>query len=112
MRKGCDHVMTVRAIWNGAVLAESDDTVVVGGNHYFPPESLNWKYVSKSRSHTLCPWKGIASHYTVTVDGRTNPDAAWCYPHPIPFARKVKNRVAFWKGIEIAVGDSQQGKMR
>jgi uncharacterized protein (DUF427 family) len=100
--------MTVRAVWNGAVLAESDDTVVVKGNHYFPPQSLRWEYFTDSRSRSLCPWKGIASYYTVTVDGRTNPDAAWYYPRPSPFARKLKNRVAFWNGVEVAADDPQQ----
>lgn len=93
--------MTVRAIWNGVVLAESDDTVVVEGNHYFPPESLRREYLIRSRSRTICPWKGVASYYTVSVDGVVNPDAAWFYPHPTPLARKVKDRVAFWRGVEL-----------
>lgn len=96
--------MTVRATWNGVVLAESDNTMVVEGNHYFPPESLNKQYFSKTRSHSLCPWKGLASYYTVTVDGVTNPNAAWYYPRPFPLARKLKNRVAFWGGVEITEG--------
>jgi uncharacterized protein (DUF427 family) len=93
--------MTVRAVFNGAVIAESDDTVVVEGSHYFPPESLRPEYFTKSRSHSLCYWKGIASYYTVTVDGVTNPDATWYYPHPSPLARKIKNRVAFWRGVRV-----------
>jgi uncharacterized protein (DUF427 family) len=95
--------MTVRAVWNGAVLAESDDTVVVEGNHYFPVESLRREYFTASRTHTVCPWKGIASYYAVTVDGVTNPAAAWFYPHPTPLARKVKGRVAFWRGVDVHV---------
>lgn len=93
--------MRMRAVWNGAVLAESDDTVVVEGNHYFPPESLNRQYFTTSATHTVCPWKGIASYHTVTVDGVANPDAAWFYPHPTPLARKVKDRVAFWRSVRI-----------
>jgi uncharacterized protein (DUF427 family) len=91
----------VKAIWNGAVLAESDDTVVVEGNHYFPEESLNKKYFRKSSLHTLCPWKGIASYYTIDVDGERNKNAAWYYPRPLFPARKVKKRVAFWKGVRV-----------
>jgi len=90
-----------RAIWNGAVLAESNDTVVVEGNHYFPPESINQEYFTKSRAHSLCPWKGIASYYHVNVKGEPNRNAAWHYTHPSPLARKIKNRVAFWHGVKI-----------
>jgi uncharacterized protein (DUF427 family) len=93
--------MRMRAVWNGAVLAESDDTVVVEGNHYFPPKSLNRQYFTTSATHTVCPWKGIASYHTVTVDGVANPDAAWFYPHPTSLARKVKDRVAFWHGVRV-----------
>jgi len=93
--------MTMRAIFNGAVIAESEDTVVVEGNHYFPPESLRREYFTESRAHTLCFWKGIAFYYTVTVDGVSSRDAAWYYPHPSPLARKMKDRVAFWRGIEV-----------
>ncbi|HCT76657.1 MAG TPA: hypothetical protein DGT23_08725 [Micromonosporaceae bacterium] len=93
--------MRVQAVWNGVVLAESDDTVVVEGNHYFPPESVHWEYLSKSASHTVCPWKGIASYHTITVDRVSNPDAAWFYPHPTPLARKVKDRIAFWHGVRV-----------
>ncbi len=98
--------MTIRAVWNGQVIAESDDTVVVEGNHYFPAESLRPEFFSDSRTRSVCPWKGVASYYTVTVDGVANPDAAWSYPHPTPLARKVKNRVAFWHGVDVqVVGD-------
>ncbi|MDP9372569.1 MAG: DUF427 domain-containing protein, partial [Chloroflexota bacterium] len=69
-----------KAIWNGATLAESDDTVVVEGNHYFPPEAIDRRYFKESSTHTVCPWKGEASYYTVEVDGQTNQDAAWYYP--------------------------------
>ena len=90
-----------RAVWNGAVLAESDDTVVVEGNHYFPFESINQDYFTKSSAHSLCFWKGIASYYNVEVGGQPNKNAAWYYPHPSPLARRIKNRVAFWHGVSI-----------
>jgi len=93
--------MAMRAVWNGQVLAESDDTVVVEGNHYFPPESLNKEFFSGSDTRTTCPWKGLASYYTVTVDGKENPDAAWYYPQPKDAAEHVRDRVAFWHGVSV-----------
>jgi uncharacterized protein (DUF427 family) len=93
--------MTVRAVWNGAVLADSDATKLIEGNHYFPPESVNMAYFSKTKMHTLCPWKGIASYYTVRVNGEEYRNAAWYYPHPSPLARRIKNYVAFYGGVEI-----------
>ena len=93
--------MAVRAIWQDTVLAESDDTVVVEGNHYFPRESVRSEYLVDSDQHTICPWKGRASYYTVRVGEAANPDAAWYYPSPLPGARKVKDRVAFWRGVEV-----------
>lgn len=93
--------MTLRAIWNGAVLAESDTTRVVEGNQYFPPESVHQEYLTKSRMKSLCYWKGLASYYTITVDGVTNPHAAWYYPRPSPLARKIKNHVAFGNDVQI-----------
>jgi uncharacterized protein (DUF427 family) len=93
--------MTVQAVWNGVVLAESDQTVVVEGNHYFPPDTLRREFLAKSSSHSVCFWKGLASYYTVTVDGATNPDAAWYYPRPSPLARKIKDHVAFWHGVKV-----------
>jgi uncharacterized protein (DUF427 family) len=98
--------MTMRAIWNDTVLAESDDTVVIEGNHYFPRESLVEEYFSQSEARSVCPWKGTAFYYTITVDGVTNPDAAWEYPNPSPRARDIKDRVAFWRGVEV-VADSR-----
>lgn len=92
--------MTIRAVFNGTVLAESDDTKVVEGNHYFPPESINREYLTESRMKTLCYWKGIASYYTIEVDGVRNKDGAWYYPKPWPLARKIKNHVAFGYGVE------------
>ncbi|MBX9399218.1 DUF427 domain-containing protein [Streptomyces sp. TRM72054] len=91
----------LRAVWNGAVIAEAPRTVVVEGNHYFPPEALRREYFTKTRSRSLCFWKGLARYYTVTVDGRTNRNAAWYYPHPSPLARRIKNHVAFWQGVTI-----------
>ena len=95
--------MTVRAEWNGTVLAECDDTVLVEGNHYFPPEAVRWEYLADSGTHTFCFWKGRASYYTVTVEGVTNPDAAWYYPRPSPLATKIKNHVAFWRGVDVRI---------
>ncbi|MEX1009420.1 MAG: DUF427 domain-containing protein [Acidimicrobiia bacterium] len=90
-----------RAVWNGAVLAESDDVVRLEGNDYFPADSLRAEHFQKSRAHSLCLWKGIASYYDIVVDGVILPEAAWYYPHPTPLARKIKGRVAFWAGVEV-----------
>ncbi len=84
------------------VLAKSDDTVVVEGNHYFPRDSVDWSYFSPSRTHTICPWKGEASYYDVIVDGETNGDAAWYYPEPKEAAEEIRDRVAFWRGVTVA----------
>ncbi|WP_027000833.1 DUF427 domain-containing protein [Eisenibacter elegans] len=91
----------MKAIWNNTVLAESDDTVVVEGNHYFPLEALNQAFFQPSNTQTNCPWKGTASYYTIAVAGATNPDAAWYYPDPKPAAANIKGRVAFWKGVQV-----------
>lgn len=93
--------MTMRAIWNGTVLAESEDTVVVEGNHYFPAESLRAEYFAPSDHRSVCPWKGVASYRSVVVDGQVNPDAAWEYEHPSILARKIKGHVAFWRGVDV-----------
>lgn len=90
-----------KAVWNGAVLAESNSTVMVEGNHYFPPDSVNRNYFTESESHTVCPWKGVASYYILRVDGQENYDAAWFYPSPSPAARGIKDYVAFWRGVQI-----------
>ena len=90
-----------KAMWNGAILAESDRTTVVEGNHYFPPESLNREYVRGSDTHTVCGWKGVASYYDVVVDGQVNRDAAWYYPTPTEAAKNIKGYFAFWHGVEI-----------
>ena len=99
--------MTLRATWNGAVLAASDDVVMVEGHHYFPAESLRREHFRPSRAHSLCPWKGIASYYDVVVGDDVNPQAAWCYPHPIPWIRRIKGRVAFWGGVRIEAADER-----
>jgi uncharacterized protein (DUF427 family) len=90
-----------RAVWNGAVLAESDRTVKVEGNQYFPPESLHRQYFTASRTTSTCPWKGQASYYSITVDGTANPDAAWYYPRPSPAASHIAGHVAFWHGVRV-----------
>jgi len=91
----------MRAVWNGVVIAESDDTIVVEGNHYFPVTSVDERYLTPSGSSSLCPWKGVARYQTVTVDGMSSPDGAWYYPKPFPLARKVKGRMAFWHGVTV-----------
>jgi uncharacterized protein (DUF427 family) len=90
-----------KAVWNGQVLAESDDTVVVEGNHYFPATALKMDFFRPSTYHTVCGWKGTASYYDVVVGGQTNPEAAWFYPDPKPAAREIAGRVAFWKGVKV-----------
>ncbi len=91
----------MKAVWNGAVIAESNDTVVLEGNHYFPASALNRDYVSFSNHKTSCPWKGQASYYSLLVNGEMNTDAAWYYADPKPQAEEIKDRVAFWKGVAI-----------
>jgi uncharacterized protein (DUF427 family) len=90
-----------RATWNGAVLAESDRFEEVEGNVYFPPDAIRREYFRESPTHTVCPWKGIASYYSVTVEGETNADAAWYYPEPKDAAANIRDHVAFWKGVRV-----------
>jgi uncharacterized protein (DUF427 family) len=90
-----------KATWNGAVLAESDRTVVVEGNYYFPKESIHSEYFHASDTHTICPWKGTASYRDIEVNGKRNADAAWFYPDPKPAAAQIKDHVAFWKGVRV-----------
>ena len=90
-----------KAVWNGEVIADSDDTVIVEGNHYFPRESVRAEFLRDSDTHTICPWKGTASYYTVVVDGQENPDAAWYYPDASEKARPIEGYVAFWKGVTV-----------
>ncbi|MEO7246730.1 MAG: DUF427 domain-containing protein [Rubrivivax sp.] len=91
----------MKAIWNGVTIAESDDTVVVEGNHYFPAASLKREHVSFSNHRTSCAWKGQAHYYSLLVGGEMNPDAVWYYPEPSDAARQIKDRVAFWKGVQV-----------
>lgn len=91
----------MKAVWNGTVLAESDNTEVVEGNHYFPPDSLRREHFRESATHTVCGWKGTASYYDVVVGGQTNHDAAWYYPAPKDAAKHIAGRVAFWKGVQV-----------
>lgn len=90
-----------KAIWNGVVLAESDQCEVVEGNCYFPPDSIHPQYFQPSNTNTVCGWKGTASYYTIVVDGQTNPDAAWYYPDPKSRAENIKGYIAFWKGVKV-----------
>lgn len=92
----------MKAIWNGETLAESNNTVVVEGNHYFPPQSINKEHFKHSDTHTICPWKGKASYYTLEVNGQQNKDAAWYYPETSELAKNIKGYVAFWKGVEVS----------
>jgi uncharacterized protein (DUF427 family) len=91
----------MKALWNNKVIAESADTVVVEGNHYFPPDSIATEFFKPSATTTVCPWKGTASYYTLDVDGKQNPDAAWYYPDTKPAADEIKGRIAFWKGVQV-----------
>lgn len=91
----------MKAVWNGEVLAESNNTKVVENNHYFPPESLNDKYFQLSETRSTCPWKGKASYFHIKVGEKRNSDAAWYYPHPKEAAKEIKDHVAFWKEVKI-----------
>jgi len=91
----------MKAVWNGVTVAESDDTVVGEGNHYFPIDSVRGDVLQPSTTQTTCPWKGQASYYSLAVDDRVNQDAAWYYPEPKAEAEQIRGRVAFWKGVEV-----------
>ncbi|MFQ5399362.1 MAG: DUF427 domain-containing protein [Anaerolineae bacterium] len=90
-----------KAIWNGVVLAESDETRIVEGNHYFPPDSVNREYFRASNAHTVCPWKGIASYFDIEVDGAINRGGAWYYPSPKSAASQIEGYIAFWRGVRV-----------
>tara|TARA_R110002096_G_scaffold16898_9_gene57913 strand:+ start:32092 stop:32373 length:282 start_codon:yes stop_codon:yes gene_type:complete len=92
----------MKATWNGAVIAESDDTVVAEGSHYFPIASLKREFLKDSDKRTSCPWKGQAHYWTLVVDGKENADAAWFYPEPTPEAKEITDRVAFWRGVDVS----------
>lgn len=91
----------MKATWNGKVIAESDNTVVVEGNHYFPADSIKKEHFESADTTTVCGWKGTANYYTINVDGEKNVDAAWYYPEPMDAAKNIENHVAFWKGVEV-----------
>lgn len=92
----------VKAVWNGTTIAESDETVVVEGNHYFPKHSVKHDYLKPSATTSTCPWKGIAHYHSIAIDGAENKDAAWYYPEPKAAAAEIKDRIAFWKGVKVA----------
>ena len=92
----------VKAVWNGAAIAESGETAVVEGNHYFHKDAVAHQYLKPSATTTICPWKGVAHYYSLVVDGAENKDAAWYYPEPKPAAAEIKDRIAFWKGVKVA----------
>lgn len=91
----------MKAIWNGQIIAESDQTIVIEGNHYFPPQSVRTEFFVPSSTHTTCPWKGVASYYTLDVENSQNKDAAWYYKEPKEAAQQIKDYIAFWKGVKI-----------
>lgn len=91
----------MKAIWNDTVIAESDNTVVIEGNHYFPIETLNKEYINDSQLTTVCPWKGTANYYNISVAGKTNDDAVWYYAKPSELAKAINGHVAFWKGVKV-----------
>jgi uncharacterized protein (DUF427 family) len=91
----------MKAIWNDQIIAESEETVVVEGNHYFPPSSINKEFYKETETHTMCPWKGTSSYYSLHVNGEENKDAAWYYPEVSELAKNIKGYVAFWKGIKV-----------
>ena len=92
----------MKAIWNNTVIAESDQTRIVENNHYFPEDSVHKEFLKPSDTHTICPWKGKASYYTIEAGGKTNTDAAWFYPEPKEAAKEIKNYIAFWQGVEVS----------
>ncbi len=103
-----------RAVWKGVTIAESPRTVVVEGNHYFPPETVNDELLRETPATTICPWKGKASYYDIVLEHDVNASAAWTYRHPSPLARRIRNHVAFWNGVEIESlpGDERRGLRR
>lgn len=96
-----ENLLVMKAIWKGIIIAESDETIMIEGNHYFPAESIKKEYFAPSETHTDCPWKGTASYYHVEVNGDVNKDAAWYYPQTKEGAKQLEGMVAFWKGVEV-----------
>lgn len=94
----------MKAVWQGAVVADSDETLVVEGNHYFPPDSVKAEYLRPSRLRTFCPWKGVARYHGLIVDGKVLRHAAWSYPHPLPGSRRIRHHIAFSSGVEVRPG--------
>ncbi|HEV7349735.1 DUF427 domain-containing protein [Telluribacter sp.] len=92
----------MKAVWNGETIAESNDTIVIEGNHYFPADSIKQEFLEKSSTTSVCPWKGTASYYTLKVEGEENKDAAWYYPEPKDMAKHIKGWVAFWRGVDVS----------
>lgn len=101
----------MQAVWNGEVIAESDETIKLEGRHYFPRKSLNPKFFTRNSAVTVCPWKGKASYLTITVDGKVNEGAAWTYKKPKPAAREITGYVAFWKGVKVKSAGERVGAM-
>ena len=101
-----------RATWNGVVLAETRRPVVLEGNVYFPPEDVRREHLARTRAWSVCPWKGLARYYTVQAGGLENRNAAWYYPHPSPLARKIRNHVAFWNGVQVDPGSEDPDQAR
>ena len=93
----------MKAIWKDTVIAESDETIIVEGNHYFPPNSINQKFFQSNNHHTTCPWKGIANYHNIVVNGEVNSNAAWYYPNPNSAASNIKDYLAFWKGVRVEI---------
>jgi uncharacterized protein (DUF427 family) len=91
----------MKAYWNNTLLAESDETIVIEGNHYFPPHAVKMEYFTESSKSSACPWKGVASYFNINAEGQINQDAAWYYPSPKDAAAQIKNYIAFWKGVEV-----------
>lgn len=91
----------VKAVWKGVVIAESNETIIIEGNHYFPRESVKMELLTPTETTTVCPWKGVAHYYTISVDGEQNADAAWTYPEPKPAAKEITGYLAFWRGVRI-----------
>ncbi len=91
----------MKAVWNDSVIAESEETIMVEGNHYFPPDAIRREYFQDNPTHTTCPWKGQANYYDIVVNGDANPAAAWYYPETLEAANNIRNYVAFWKGVEV-----------
>jgi uncharacterized protein (DUF427 family) len=100
--KVCYKFFIMKARWNNELIAQSDNTIIVENNHYFPVDAVSKDFLKPSSLHTTCPWKGVASYYTLVVNGKENPDAAWFYPNPKPAAENIKGYIAFWKGVSVS----------